>query len=90
MILLGKFLLLLEILITNKAYIKAQIILQVIISENKFNSPDGLKFDRDGRLWMQTDGSYSNKDEYEGIGNNCMLAANPKTGEMFFNRAYCL
>lgn len=53
-----------------------------ITSENKFNSPDGLKFDRDGRLWIQTDGSYSNKDEYEGMGNNCMLAANPKTGEI--------
>ncbi|EAL0657631.1 PhoX family phosphatase [Campylobacter jejuni] len=53
-----------------------------ITSENKFNSPDGLKFDRDGRLWIQTDGSYSNKDEYESMGNNCMLAANPKTGEI--------
>ncbi|EAH5381664.1 PhoX family phosphatase [Campylobacter jejuni] len=53
-----------------------------ITSENKFNSPDGLKFDKDGRLWIQTDGSYSNKDEYEGMGNNCMLAANPKTGEI--------
>ncbi|WP_257928375.1 phosphatase, PhoX family (DUF839 domain) [Campylobacter lari] len=53
-----------------------------ITSENKFNSPDGLKFDRDGRLWIQTDGSYSNKGEYEGMGNNCMLAANPKTGEI--------
>jgi len=53
-----------------------------ITSENKFNSPDGLAFDKDGRLWIQTDGSYSNKDEYEGMGNNCMLAANPKTGEI--------
>lgn len=53
-----------------------------ITSENKFNSPDGLKFDRDGRLWIQTDGSYSNKGEYAGMGNNCMLAANPKTGEI--------
>ncbi|EDP4895686.1 PhoX family phosphatase [Campylobacter jejuni] len=53
-----------------------------ITNENKFNSPDGLKFDKDGRLWIQTDGSYSNKDEYKGMGNNCMLAANPKTGEI--------
>ncbi|EMB1202664.1 PhoX family phosphatase [Campylobacter coli] len=53
-----------------------------ITSENKFNSPDGLKFDRDGRLWIQTDGSYSNKGEYAGMGNNCMLAAIPKTGEI--------
>ncbi len=53
-----------------------------ITSENKFNSPDGLKFDKDGRLWIQTDGSYSNKGEYAGMGNNCMLAANPKTGKI--------
>lgn len=53
-----------------------------ITSENKFNSPDGLKFDRDGRLWIQTDGSYSNKGEFEGMGNNCMLAADPKSGEI--------
>lgn len=53
-----------------------------ITSENKFNSPDGLKFDRDGRLWIQTDGNYSNQGEFEGMGNNSMLAANPKTGEI--------
>lgn len=53
-----------------------------ITSDNKFNSPDGLKFDKDGRLWIQTDGSYSNKAEYENMGNNCMLAANPQTGEI--------
>ncbi|MBF7048245.1 PhoX family phosphatase [Campylobacter volucris] len=53
-----------------------------ITSKNKFNSPDGLSFDRDGRLWIQTDGNYSNKEEFEGMGNNCMLAANPKTGEI--------
>lgn len=53
-----------------------------ITSKNKFNSPDGLSFDIDGRLWIQTDGNYSNKEEFEGMGNNCMLAANPKTGEI--------
>lgn len=53
-----------------------------INSKNKFNSPDGLKFDKDGRLWIQTDGKYSNKDAYEGMGNNTMLAANPATGEL--------
>ncbi|MDO4673592.1 PhoX family phosphatase [Campylobacter sp.] len=53
-----------------------------ITSENKFNSPDGLGFDKDGRLWIQTDGAYSNKDDYEGMGNNQMLAADPKTGEI--------
>lgn len=53
-----------------------------ITKENLFNSPDGLKFDRFGRLWIQTDGKYSNKDEYAGMGNNQMLCANPNTGEI--------
>lgn len=53
-----------------------------ITSQNKFNSPDGLGFDRDGRLWIQTDGDYSNKNEFKGMGNNQMLAADPQTGEI--------
>lgn len=50
--------------------------------ENMFNSPDGLKFDKFGRLWIQTDGKYSNRGDYEGMGNNQMLCANPITGEV--------
>lgn len=53
-----------------------------ITKDNLFNSPDGLKFDRFGRLWIETDGKYSNKGEYEGMGNNQMLCANPNTGEI--------
>jgi len=53
-----------------------------INKENTFNSPDGLGFDRQGRLWIQTDGNYSNKDVYEGQGNNQMLVADPGTGEL--------
>ncbi|MCI5969323.1 PhoX family protein [Helicobacter sp.] len=53
-----------------------------ITKDNMFNSPDGLKFDKFGRLWIQTDGSYSNKGDYEGMGNNQMLCANPVTGEI--------
>lgn len=53
-----------------------------INTKNKFNSPDGLKFDKFGRMWIQTDGSYSNKGEYAGMGNNQMLCANPITGEI--------
>lgn len=49
---------------------------------NMFNSPDGLAFDKDGRLWIATDGDYSNKKEYEGMGNNQLLCANPFTGEI--------
>ena len=44
---------------------------------NIFNSPDGLWFDYNGRLWIQTDG-YSN----EVFGNQMMLAANPVTREI--------
>lgn len=53
-----------------------------ITSENIFNSPDGLKFDKFGRLWIQTDGNYSNKGDFEGMGNNQMLCANPVSGEI--------
>jgi secreted PhoX family phosphatase len=41
-----------------------------------------LAFDRDGRLWIQTDGDYSNAKEFAGMGNNQMLCANPVTGEI--------
>jgi len=53
-----------------------------ITAENMFNSPDGLAFDRDGRLWIQTDGDYSNAKDFTGMGNNQMLCANPVTGEI--------
>lgn len=44
---------------------------------NIFNSPDGLWFDYNGRLWIQTDGSWA--PPYQ---NNMMLAANPVTREI--------
>ncbi|MGQ7270852.1 PhoX family protein [Marinobacter nauticus] len=53
---------------------------QVIVSltdDNIFNSPDGLWFDYNGRLWIQTDGS--DAAPYQ---NNMMLAANPETREI--------
>ena len=53
-----------------------------ISTANMFNSPDGLKFDSNGTLWIQTDGNYSNKGEFEGHGNNQMLAGDPTTGEI--------
>jgi len=49
---------------------------------NMFNSPDGIKFDSNGVLWIQTDGNYSNEEEFEGHGNNQMLAGDPSTGEI--------
>lgn len=53
-----------------------------ITPDNMFNSPDGIAFDRDGRLWIQTDGDYSNAKSFAGMGNNQMLCANPVTGEI--------
>ena len=50
--------------------------------DNLFNSPDGLQFDSFGRLWIQTDGSYSNAGDFQGMGNNQMLAADPQTKEI--------
>ncbi|GAB6069372.1 PhoX family phosphatase [Thiomicrorhabdus hydrogeniphila] len=51
-------------------------------SGNMFNAPDGLHFDSQGKLWIQTDGKYSNQDDFAGMGNNQMLLANPETGEI--------
>ncbi|WP_374351946.1 PhoX family phosphatase [Limnohabitans sp.] len=51
-------------------------------ADHTFNSPDGLAFDRFGRLWIQTDGNYSNTGHFAHQGNNQMLAADPKTREI--------
>ena len=49
---------------------------------NLFNSPDGMQVDATGLLWIQTDGDDSNEGEFEGMGNNQMLAGDPETGEI--------
>ena len=51
-------------------------------ADNMFNSPDGLAFDSMGRIWIQTDGNYSNEDQFAGQGNNQMLVGDPETGEI--------
>jgi len=51
-------------------------------ADNMFNSPDGLKFDDNGILWIQTDGNYSNEEGFAGHGNNQMLAGDTVTGEI--------
>ncbi|MCF8466482.1 MAG: PhoX family phosphatase [Sneathiella sp.] len=51
-------------------------------SGNMFNSPDGLFFDENGYLWIQTDGNYSDKGDFAGMGNNQMLLGDPETGEI--------
>jgi len=53
-----------------------------VTADNMFNSPDGLKFDQHGLLWIQTDGKYSNEGDFAGQGNNQMLAGDPVTGEI--------
>ncbi len=50
--------------------------------DNMFNSPDGIKFDSNGLLWIQTDGNYGNEGDFAGQGNNQMLAGDPVTGEI--------
>jgi hypothetical protein len=55
-----------------------------LTADNILGCPDGLWFDADGRLWVQTDigEAEQNKGPHEQFGNNQMLAANPDTGEM--------
>ena len=53
-----------------------------INADNMFNSPDGLKFDSKGFLWIQTDGNYSNAKDFAGMGNNQMLIGDPDSGEI--------
>ncbi|MEM8597660.1 MAG: PhoX family phosphatase, partial [Pseudomonadota bacterium] len=53
-----------------------------VTAENMFNSPDGLAFDSNGLVWIQTDGNYSNEGDFAGQGNNQMLAGDPVTGEI--------
>jgi secreted PhoX family phosphatase len=54
------------------------------IDGDAFGSPDGLWFDDDGRLWIQTDISTSvvGVGDYANIGNNQMLVADPTTKEI--------
>jgi secreted PhoX family phosphatase len=54
------------------------------IKGDAFACPDGLWVDGRGVLWIQTDMSTSamGKGELAKLGHNCMLAADPKTGEV--------
>ena len=53
-----------------------------VTADNMFNSPDGLAFDSQGRLWIQTDGKYSDEGDFAGQGNNMMMLGDPGTGEI--------
>ncbi|MFM2391059.1 MAG: hypothetical protein RLZZ437_2614 [Pseudomonadota bacterium] len=53
-----------------------------VTAGNMFNSPDGMMFDGNGMLWIQTDGDDSNEGDFAGKGNNQMLVGDPVTGEI--------
>jgi len=53
-----------------------------ITPANMFNSPDGISFDDNGFLWIQTDGKYSNDGDFAGMGNNQMLVGDTTTGQI--------
>ncbi len=53
-----------------------------VTAGNMFNSPDGMMFDQNGLLWIQTDGDDSNEGDFAGQGNNQMLVGDPVTGEI--------
>jgi secreted PhoX family phosphatase len=47
-----------------------------------FGAPDGLWFDKDGRLWIQTDQQGDGTGDWVNIGANTMLCADPATKEI--------
>jgi len=55
-----------------------------LTADNIFACPDGLWFDPEGRMWIQTDigEREQNRGPHEQFGNNAMLCANPITGEI--------
>ncbi|MFN9503459.1 MAG: PhoX family protein [Rubrivivax sp.] len=54
------------------------------VNGDAFACPDGLWTDARGVLWIQTDMSTSamGKGDLKNLGNNCMLAADPRSGEI--------
>jgi hypothetical protein len=46
-----------------------------------YGAPDGLWFDNDGRLWIQTDQVGNATGDWINIGGNVMMCADPSTGE---------
>ena len=51
------------------------------INGDDYGAPDGLWFDEDGRLWIQTDQAGDAKGDWVNIGGNVMMCADPSTGE---------
>ncbi|MGF1548808.1 MAG: PhoX family phosphatase [Thiotrichales bacterium] len=51
------------------------------INGDDYGAPDGLWFDDDGRLWIQTDQQGDAKGDWANIGGNVMMCADVHTGE---------
>jgi hypothetical protein len=51
------------------------------INGDDYGAPDGLWFDQDGRLWIQTDQVGNATGDWVNIGGNVMMCADPYTGE---------
>jgi hypothetical protein len=51
------------------------------INGDDYGAPDGLWFDQDGRLWIQTDQQGDGTGDWVNIGGNVMMCADPRTGE---------
>lgn len=60
----------------------SKVVHQGTITGDAYACPDGLQFDRNGLLWIQTDMSTSamHKGALQRLGNNAMLVADPQTG----------
>jgi secreted PhoX family phosphatase len=52
------------------------------INGDDLGAPDGLWFDKDGRLWIQTDQQGDALGDWTNIGGNCMACADPATKEI--------
>jgi hypothetical protein len=50
------------------------------INGDDYGAPDGLWFDQDGRLWIQTDQAGDAQGDWVNIGGNVMMCADPATG----------
>jgi secreted PhoX family phosphatase len=51
------------------------------INGDDYGAPDGLWFDNDGRLWIQTDQQGDARGDWVNIGGNAMMCADPSTGQ---------
>jgi hypothetical protein len=51
------------------------------INGDDYGAPDGLWFDQDGRLWIQTDQAGDAKGDWVNIGGNVMMCADPASGQ---------